>query len=263
MIAARPWLPDGALSDGVLERGLVTLAHDWAGRWLRAPKALDVRLTELKSDTKISSAALVLAAAQESDVAGVCFAIERIWLARLALAMLKLEGARQHTPADMQFLENLGGDAAHDFARTAFSFFGADPGRAPNDNVQPVIAPAGHHHVLLSMGAGATILNLYVGQGALIGARKRLAAPPIARAPLRSRADALAQQSFILGARLGASRIPLSTATALSVGDVIVLDQPRSAPVAVTIDGAPRPRPHWRWSEEKLRFKLEPGPELA
>lgn len=249
MNAARSWLPRNALSDGALEAALIQCGDRWSSRWLRSTRPISGRTVRSAASTKLPSDAMTLASAD----AAFCFSIDKAWLVKLAIAALGLKGSRKLAPLDLAFLETFGAEAASDLANEASSIFGAE--RAARSAV--LSTPNNAFHFSLSMGAAAPVFNCYASEDLAVFARKRLVVGANMPTPLDKQARALEHQPVTLGARVGGSRLPLSTATALAIGDVIVLDRPRSEPAEVTVNGAKRDGALWRWRDAEVRFELE------
>jgi hypothetical protein len=253
MSSARAWLPKEALSDRRLDVLAREAGADWASRWFRASKSLNLVSRRLNTPTRIASDVL----AWHSACGQFVFAMDQSWLARLGSAILGLSGVKKRPQGDSALIEALARSSARDLAEESARRFGA---------LTPFIAArreadAGGFNFTLSMGASAPLFQIYVSEALATKARKQLAptAPPPALAP---RQQALDRQRLTLSARVGQVRVGLDAIASLAIGDTLVLDGDRCDVRALFVNQRPAPHACWRWNETSIQFELEASVHL-
>jgi flagellar motor switch/type III secretory pathway protein FliN len=235
MASARPWLPANAVRDDALSKALATPAELWAMRWFAAPRAVNVRMTEVKARLGLSGDCACWTDAKGS----LLLAMGPTAHVPIASAMLGLQtGAHKLTTQDHALLRKLAARCARDFLLTAATVFGSGGESEPTQMRE---ANTGFRFAL-SLGSASQVLELYVGEHVAVAARRRALGGPEAPArPLSSREEAVGRQPIRVGAMVGVGKLGLGDLRTLACGDVLVLDRGPRDPLALAVNGVAHP----------------------
>jgi flagellar motor switch/type III secretory pathway protein FliN len=233
---ARAWLPDSAMTDGVLCMNLTEQAIAWSQRWFGSAPGVSVRF-RANADAIRSPLG---AASWETACQRLNLTLERPGQMRIAAAMLKLKQVKSKlADPDLKLLRDLAGACIEDLIQRASGVFSLD--RNVRKAAEQFSDDAGTDCVWYSISIGAIgrSLDLRIGHDAVIAARKALiAGEPRPQRALGRREEAVARQSIRVGVRIGSGSIGLSELSSLARGDVLVLDAGLGDRLDLTINGA-------------------------
>ena len=235
MVAARPWLPPGVVGDSVLSAALARIGEAWAERWFEEPSAANVQTQFIRARTKLRNDLAIWSAPAGAFLLTTDHA-SQIKLAQIMLALSTPRG-RRLTEQDNALLRSVAARALADLAANAASLFAIDDVGA----AAPPQQTEGALRYSLTFAAGGPAFDLYVDEDVAIAARKALILRAPAMPELGPMRAALADQTVRVGARLGASTLPLPHVRALRPGDVLVLDRGGGAALDLTINDEAKP----------------------
>ena len=232
MLAARPWLPANALSDGALAALCVESANAWAARWLVDPRTLTATRTTITNPTKLLSSAVSVAAADH----GVVVSTDQVNAIRLAASVLNLPASLKPNDTDIRLFRRLARTCVRDLGRALIRDLRLDV-QALGDNHPDQIEDA--EKFSLAFASGGPCVDIYLNRALAISAR-RIAAKGYRTGPrFGNRAAAADRQSVRVGAFLGEARVGLPDLYALACGDVLVLDRGCEDALPLTVNDRP------------------------
>ncbi|MEM8697276.1 MAG: FliM/FliN family flagellar motor C-terminal domain-containing protein [Pseudomonadota bacterium] len=226
----RPWIPDSAHIDGVVERAATGILQDWSQDWFASYGG--VRLNGLLSlrDTDTGGG--------KNDAPNAGIAIDAPAATRQAFADIALDrkpGKRADTPADRRLLAALGDRLFADLESRVADIFGQ-----PETGVQPAAGPC--VRIPVSDAAKRNGFSIGISIDRVAAFRRAAAAQSDRRSePVTSRVPIAAAAVVDLAANLGAARISLHALADLEIGDVILLDRKAEDGVALHMAGRPEP----------------------
>ena len=249
-IRARKWLPPGSLDGAALALALTATLDAWAAAWFAR--------TGVTPSALASGEALAVPADGQWFDSGAGLALAIPGTARDAmLAMLFGTPPGGDGPVDADILARLLRDCLDDLGRRLATSCGLPPetrwalrdGRRAPDIAAP-------HGVALRCAGSATPLRLVISDDLATVLRKGVLPPRAPLPPPRPIAEALAGQRIAVAAALGSCRLTLGDVAGLGVGDVLVLDTPTAAPLALAIDDTVAAPALWSVSEGDDRLQL-------
>ena len=223
-----PWLPSDALSRERLKAVLDDILAAWSSHWLAGSTA---KIAAGWQDDWPSPAGggcrrsceglawLTMTPAGEAFVAG---------------AMLSAQVPQTMHEREREVVTSLAASAADDLLNRVGLLVRGEPGRVSAD---PSAMPdAGSSLWDISIGNRRNVVRFALSMRAMVAMTKRsLRAPP--RIELGSLAEGMAGAQIELSAGIGHCALSLTEVQGLAPGDVLVLDQPASAPVEILVDG--------------------------
>ena len=231
----RPWLPEGALSGGRVERMLDALFGQWSDKWL-AGSSLHA-LAGLASSGAIELAQHGDAEWHYSDH-GVAVSLPETGRTALAEMMLEvaIDGASM-TVADRQVVERLVAGSIDDLCARLGQML-----KLPGESRwRTGRAGALHWDEARVWDFGIDdrepLIRLFIEDHLLVGMVKASLPPVQAAAPLKSVVTGLADQPVSVSALLGRCQLSLSELADVSEGDVLVLDRALGEPLELALDG--------------------------
>jgi flagellar motor switch/type III secretory pathway protein FliN len=236
-LKGRAWLPDSAMTDGVLCMNLTEQAIDWSQRWFGSAPGVLVRF-RTNADAIRSPMG---AASWETACQRLNLTLERPGQLRIAAAMLKLKLKQVKSKLadpDVRLLRDLAGACIEDLIQRASGVFSLDKNvrKAAEQFSDTMGADCVWYSI--SIGAIGRSLDLRIDHDAVIAARKSLILGEARTLPaLGRREDAVARQSIRVGARIGSGSIGLVELSSLARGDVLVLDAGLGDRLDLTING--------------------------
>ncbi len=252
MAEAEDWLPRSAFLDGVVETAALKAFRVWLEKWLPDGVTGSVRLLTSAHMPPALNGSRVWR--NPGDVW--CLSVPPIISEFLAARLLDAGPLpRKRTPADQTFIDELVGAAVLDLL-AAF----ADAGLVRGPYHEPASGPAPEPEssvaacaLEIRFGNSLPPMQLTLSHSAWTRLRKSVIsrrAPPIELVPLE---EAIGGLNVRLGASLGGCAVRPSDFSGLSPGDVLVLDQLLSEPLALAVSGV---------SAARARCVLEPAGEF-
>jgi len=249
--AARPWLPESALSGDFARRILAELISNWSAKWISA------------GAVAVAEGFRPVAAAPFADGGRTLAHPEglALWTSdetELALAGMMLDRRIERgelQEADRALVIGLAERALDDLGAALASAFGLGHGRLQRGTTARVSGWDAPCRARLAA-ADQVLVELVAETDLLVGLIRNAAAPDTSGHVL-SLSDGLRNQVVEVGAILGRSRARLDELATLQPGDVLLLEGDLSEPVEVAFDGMPSPlRCVIDGEEASLRLRL-------
>jgi hypothetical protein len=227
MSQAVPWLPDACLKSERAGMRLNETVADWSRRWLPRGRWQAIGQVDGAAGGMEDSGWSLLRTGERSTLEGKSAAV-----LRLAVAMLGEDARTVFSPRDHKFLRRLAGQAMDDLVGAVDQLLpgGDGPGRAWVG-----------HPWSLSIGPSAEpLLQVSIARSDLCRLA-RLAYPRHSACPLEARGASVAEFDVPISVQLGTATMDVAQFEALEPGDVIVLDQPITAPATLQVAGRRSP----------------------
>lgn len=249
-IQARNWLPRGSLDGGAVAAALAGTFDAWSVAWLARGRVTPVAI--------VSGDALAAPVDGQWFDSGCGLALAVPGAARDELvAMLLGATSSGNGPIDADILARLVRDCLDDLGRRLAASCGLPPETrwALRDaaRVPDIAAP---HGVALRGTGAASPLRLVIARDLAIALRKGALPAPVKPSPPKPIGDALGGQRIAVAAAVGRCRLTLADVAGLGVGDVLVLDTPAGAPLALAIDDIVVAPGAWSVGESDDRLHL-------
>lgn len=230
----KPWLPEGALSDGTADRLLDGTLVQWSDKWFAGPGMRPLaRLTR--------GGAVEMAQGQDgqwhfSDE-GVAVSVPEN--SRLALAGMMLDAPAPTgtmTPADRQVVDRLVTGCIDDLCARVAKMLKLPSGARWRTGQAAALRFEEARFCDLGVDDREPLFRIFLEAHLVAGMVKGALPVPEPR-PMGSVAEGLTKQSVTISALLGRCQLTLSELTGVSEGDVLVLDRELTRPLDLALDG--------------------------
>lgn len=237
MSGYREWLPENALFDGKLEDAFNENATTGLAHWFLQPLQLTIFVS--RSFRQRDSAEPIVCWTSPTEPISVVLD-DKGWRLLIGEFLAIPVGKKKVMEQDRKVGNQLVDKFMRDVCRLGQDFFELDELQWSMDRQrgEPNLAEGGAFFFSLIWGDGTPLCHFVVNEKLVVRARRRLSGmPKPENIDIHPIARGLDHQCIKVGALTGRAELLLSDLEDLSVGDVVVLDQPLSSPLVGTVNG--------------------------
>jgi flagellar motor switch/type III secretory pathway protein FliN len=257
-----PWLPSSALDSPAIDEALRASVREWSAKWFARGGLRPSGPFARGNIAKLLHDKVVWRAVPDGLAVG---AAERATGA-LAAAMLDADFSGTNLlPKDRQLIERLAGECLEDLRIRLARLFGLPEKLEWQESVDPPRMSGEVWTCRFGLNDREPLVWLAVDRARVVMLRRSRLRRSSDGVRLRPMAEALAKQPLALSARLGRCEITLSDLTALSEGDVIVLDRRLDEPLELAVEGQVKPGCCLveEADDDQLRLKISTPPSFG